>query len=429
MSKRRTTSQATTSKNSKAPPALQVILAAIVAVILLIAGNCAGQQSSQTPTPTQPPTNTNTATSPATLTLTAPPINVTASASVATVDPAALVEQITFPLGWGAEHDFWQVYFTAPSGSRDPASYVGGIDLALVEAINNVQSTLDIAAYEFNNPAITEAVIAARQRGVRVRVVTDNEDGLEDDKTTLHQLQAAGIPIATDTRTALMHDKFMILDGTTVVTGSWNFTVNDTYRNNNNTLFLRSQDAVADYQAEFNEMFIEGRFGPTSPRNTLSPAFTLDGIPVQLFMGPEDDPMPGMVNAVSQAQHSVRFMAFSFTHADLRDTLLELAERGVSVEGIFETTGSTTQFAALPPLFCAGLDVRQDGNPFVMHHKVFIIDETTVALGSFNFSNNAADSNDENLIIISDPLLASQYLTEFNRRWQEAVIPTGIACN
>ncbi|KXK20306.1 MAG: phospholipase D/transphosphatidylase [Chloroflexi bacterium OLB15] len=211
-----------------------------------------------------------------------------------------------------------------------------------------MQSTLDIAAYEFNNPAITEAVIAARQRGVRVRVVTDNEDGLEDDKTTLHQLQAAGIPIATDTRTALMHDKFMILDGTAVVTGSWNFTVNDTYRNNNNTLFLRSQDAVADYQAEFNEMFIEGRFGPTSPRNTLSPAFTLDGIPVQLFMGPEDDPMPGMVNAVSQAQHSVRFMAFSFTHADLRDTLLELAERAFPLKAFLRRQAAPRNLLPCP---------------------------------------------------------------------------------
>jgi len=423
VSKRKSSSQAEKPKAAKPLSLPQIVIGTVVTIVILVMGNCVGNQNPPTPTPTQPPTSTMIA-------ATVPPsINVTASAAVATIDPAALVERVTFPLGWGAKHDFWQVYFTAPSGSRDPSTYVGGIDIALVEAINGVERTLDIVAYEFNNPAITAAVIAARQRGVRVRVVTDNEDGLADDNTTLNQLQAAGIPIVTDTRSALMHNKFMILDSATVVTGSWNFTINDTYRNNNNTLFLRSQDAVIDYQAEFNEMFIEGRFGPTSPRNTISSDFTLNGIPVQLFMGPEDDPMPGMVNAVSQAQHSVRFMAFSFTHADLRESLLELAARGVSVEGIFETTGSTTQHSAMPPLFCAGLDVRQDGNSFVLHHKVFIIDETTVALGSFNFSNNAANSNDENLIIISDPLLAGIYLDEFHRRWQEAVIPSNLTCS
>ena len=82
--------------------------------------------------------------------------------------------------------------------------------------------------------------------------------------------------------------------------------------------------------------------------------------------------------------------------------------------------------AELTPLFCAGLPVRQDGNPFVLHHKVFIVDSTTVLTGSFNVSANATDSNDENLISITDPDLAAQYLAEFDRRWAEATTPTAL---
>ena len=71
-------------------------------------------------------------------------------------------------------------------------------------------------------------------------------------------------------------------------------------------------------------------------------------------------------------------------------------------------------------LYCAGGFVRQDGNPNVFHHKVLIIDDTIVVTGSFNFSQSAADDNDENLLIIHNPAIASAYLEEFQRRWAEA---------
>ena len=72
--------------------------------------------------------------------------------------------------------------------------------------------------------------------------------------------------------------------------------------------------------------------------------------------------------------------------------------------------------------------MRQDGNPYILHHKVFIVDDVTVITGSFNISANATDSNDENLVIITDPDLAAQFVSEFERRWAEAVVPSRIAC-
>jgi phosphatidylserine/phosphatidylglycerophosphate/cardiolipin synthase-like enzyme len=63
----------------------------------------------------------------------------------------------------------------------------------------------------------------------------------------------------------------------------------------------------------------------------------------------------------------------------------------------------------------AGLDVYTDGNPWVMHHKVIIIDEQTVVFGSFNFSDNANTQNDENILIIQDPVLAKAFKAEYDR--------------
>ena len=121
-------------------------------------------------------------------------------------------------------------------------------------------------------------------------------------------------------------------------------------------------------------------------------------------------------------------MAFSFTVDEIGDIIAARATAGVSVQGIFETTGSETQFSEMRPLFCAGIPVRQDGNSFILHHKVFIVDEVTVITGSFNISDNATNSNDENLVIISDPNLAAQYVAEFNRRWAEATAPN-VSCS
>lgn len=395
-----------TKKRSSSRSLLSTILAAIVIIIAAVVSLLdSGNQST-----TGGPTIT-------------PPAGVTEVAGVSG-SPTLL----TLPQGFGAQLGFWQVYFTAPTGSRNEADYVGGIDNPLASAIDAARGTLDIAAFEFNDPAITKAVLDALGRGVRVRMVTDDDNGLNADDTTIGQLTAAGIPVVSDGRSALMHNKFMIIDGTTVWTGSLNYTVNGVYRNNNNLIALRSRRAVESYQAEFNEMFEQKEFGPRSPTGNAA-NFQQDGTPVRIVFAPEDNVLQVILDNLNQAHSSIRFMAFSFTVDDIGNLIEQKAGGGVAVQGIFETTGSETRFSEMTPLLCDGLAVRQDGNPFILHHKVFIIDDDTVLTGSFNFSENATNSNDENMVIITDPNLAAQYQAEFDRRWAEATTPEGINCS
>ena len=85
--------------------------------------------------------------------------------------------------------------------------------------------------------------------------------------------------------------------------------------------------------------------------------------------------------------------------------------------GVFEKTGSSTEYSELGKMYCAGMAVKRDENPSFLHHKVIIIDEHIVITGSFNFSDNADESNDENVLIIDNPEIAALYLQEFNRIW------------
>ena len=353
-------------------------------------------------------------------------------ASTATRRPSAptAIGEIELGAGRGFIGDWWQVYFNE-TGS-DPSGYVDGIDVPLVNAIDEVQHTLDIAAFEMNSESIYQAVLAAHQRGVRVRIVTDDKHGLDDEKDdVLRDLKAAGIAVVDDNRSALMHNKFMIMDGETIWTGSWNYTVNGTYRNNNNVLAMENATAAAAYQAEFDEMFTRREFGPRSTDDGII-SFTENETEISIIFAPEADEIPALTAEIQQAEHSIRFMVFTFSLDELAHAVLEAAANpDIRIQGIFEKRSSTASWSQLPALHCAGVQVRQDGNRYTLHHKVFIIDDDTVITGSFNFSNNAASSNDENIVIIRNPDIARRYIDEWQGLWDSAITPRPdeIACD
>ncbi len=345
-----------------------------------------------------------------------------------TGDTSPVVETLPSSGSW------WEVYFTDPINMNNPDQIAGSIEETLIEYINQAKTTIHIAAFEFNLTPLAEALIAAHERGVEVQWVTDDEHGLEADTEEGHgqfaMLEDAGIDVKDDGRSALMHNKFIVFDGQMVWTGATNLTVNGIFKNNNNAILIRSSRVAAIYENEFQEMWA-GQFGPTSP-STLDQQFvTVDGVSVQVLFGSEDNAIAQLITYIETAKSSIRFMAFSFTQDDLGDAMLARAEDGVELSGIFETRGSEVESSELGKMFCAGYAMRQDGNPSTFHHKVIVIDEQIVVTGSLNFSENADNSNDENVVIIADPTIAKLFLEEFDRRWAEAKEPDGgdLGCN
>ena len=321
---------------------------------------------------------------------------------------------------------WWQVYFTDPNRINDPQVLDGSIEEDLITRIGQAKESIHIAAFEFDLTPIAQALITAHQNGVEVQWVTDDENGLDVDSEEGHgqfaMLRDADIEVRDDGRSALMHNKFIIFDDQTVWTGATNLTVNGIFHNNNNAIVIESPAVAAMYEREFDEMW-SGEFGPTSPSTVNQQRTTIEGTPIQVLFAPEDQAIDHIIPLVSGAQESIRFMAFSFTHDGLGEAMLERAAAGVDMSGIFETRGSQTEFSELPPMYCAGLAVRQDGNPSTFHHKVIVIDGRIVVTGSLNFSANADESNDENVVILNNPDIAAQYLQEFERRWAEAKQP------
>ena len=334
---------------------------------------------------------------------------------------------VTAPTAVQASGSWWEVYFTDPVNLSDPANWQDSVEGHLVDKINAAQSSIHIAAFEFDLTPVAEALIAARQRGVDVRWVTDNEHGIEADTEPGHgqfkMLQDAGIEVHPDDRAALMHNKFWIFDGQTVWTGSTNITVSAMFTQDNNVLVLHSPEVAAMYEREFEEMWA-GQFGPSSPSQLNQQVATVNGSQVVVVFTPED---PALENAiipiVKSANHSIRFLTFSFTDYPLADAMSQRMQAGADVKGVFEKVGSETDAAELRTLFCRNVSVRQDGNPRFMHNKFIVIDERIVVTGSMNYSTNAEESNDENVMIIDNAEIARLYLEEFDRVWNLAADP------
>ena len=321
---------------------------------------------------------------------------------------------------------WWEVFFTDPLTVNDPAQWQSSVEGRLIEKIDAAKSSIHIVAFEFGLTPVAEALIAAKQRGLDVRWVTDDENGIEadgePDRGQFALLQNARIEVIADTRSALMHNKFIVFDRQTVWTGSTNLTVSGVFQQNNNTVVVHSPDLAAIYEREFDEMW-NGEFGPKSTSTADQQSVQVNGTAIQVYFSPEDDVLDRIIPIVAGAQSSIRFLAFSFTDYPLAQAMIDRHAAGVDVAGVYEKTGSETEGAELRTFFCAGVPVRQDGNPRFLHDKLIVVDNRLVITGSFNFSNNATDNNDENVIIIDNPEIASLYIQEFGRVWSIATDP------
>jgi phosphatidylserine/phosphatidylglycerophosphate/cardiolipin synthase-like enzyme len=200
-----------------------------------------------------------------------------------------------------------------------------------------------------------------------------------------------------------------------------NYTISEAYRNNNNLVRIRSAKLAEDYSAEFAEMFEADQFGPGSPANTPYPALTIEDVSLEVYFSPDDGVEGQLQRLLRSAQEDIFFLAFSFTSDELAQAILDRAAAGVTVAGVMdESQYKSNQGTEYDAFRSAFLDVRLDGNPRNMHHKVFIIDQSTVITGSYNFTFSAAARNDENLLVIHSPEIANLYLEEFQKVFLKA---------
>ena len=145
---------------------------------------------------------------------------------------------------------------------NDTVCFVPGPDdcaLVAVAEIAKAQKTVELQAYGFTEQHIAQSLIDAKNRGVDVKVIVD--------KTAVHErngetqvLAQAGVPVWVDHIPRIAHNKVIVIDGSTVETGSLNWTWAASHANAENTLVLRDPALAAAYEANF-----ESRLAASEP--------------------------------------------------------------------------------------------------------------------------------------------------------------------
>lgn len=341
----------------------------------------------------------------------------------ATITPASREQNLVVPLpiptpsGTPDVSPVLTTYFTDPAirGKKSPGQ---AVITALVKDIYAAHDSIDVAMYNFTHKEIIEALIKASQTGIAVRILVDS-DAL--DKLDLTRLKRVGIYTMGDRRESLMHNKFVIIDGRILWTGSLNLSASGAENDENVFVRLKSPELAANYLITYNEMFNEDKFGADSRQKTSQTEFNISGIEMENYFSPEDEVDTRLVSLVNNAKKSVHVLAYSFTLDRLADALIEADKNGVDVRGVFDReSAEENQGADYFQLRDAGLDVHLDGEDGLMHNKAIIVDGQTVAFGSYNFTASAENRNDENVLIINDPALAARFEDAFERIYAKA---------
>ena len=130
----------------------------------------------------------------------------------------------------------WSVYFSPKGGCTD----------AIIKELDNAKTSVLVQAYSFTSAPIAKALLNAHKRGVKVEVLLDKSQRTQK-YSEADFLVHAGIPTKIDAAHAIAHNKIMIIDGETVITGSFNFTKQAEEKNAENLLVIRDKTLAAKY--------------------------------------------------------------------------------------------------------------------------------------------------------------------------------------
>ncbi len=308
--------------------------------------------------------------------------------------------------GVSGYHGWYRVFFMPRDADR-ALSYV-------LWLLNNASESIYFTAYGFSLSSVADALIDAHNRGVDVRFITD-EGHYDDDE--VQRLISNGIPVHSESGRGIMHNKFVVIDHRIVITGSTNWHSLSFHDRHNNMIIVKHPEIAERYEEEFMEMWSGTYHGGAPTTDPVVQVILNDSlVTVETYFAPDDDPADKLLSLLDNAEREVEFMSLIFTREDFADKLIELAHSGVRVMGLHDNGEANSPDSKYDYMRSSGLMVAPDGGDMILHHKVFIIDDT-VWTGSMNPTYSGTTRNDENILVIHDPRAARLYRMEFHEIW------------
>jgi phosphatidylserine/phosphatidylglycerophosphate/cardiolipin synthase-like enzyme len=303
---------------------------------------------------------------------------------------------------------------------------VGGPDdlgKAIVDFIDGADKRLDIAVQELESMEIAQAIIRARQRKVVVRLVLEGDylrvaralqnpfepGGTNETNRLIHDaILRSNINVKSDFNPSIFHQKFIIRDGSALLTGSTNFTDTGTGNNFNHLIIIRHEDVADIYRDEFKEI-MQGHFGKLDEGHDPAPdVVRVSEVPIKILFAPDHNPEMEIMKQMAKARKRIDFAMFTFSESSgIDDQMIALSRAGIKIRGALDGSMANFNWAARHNLLEEDYGiklwgVRSRGSLGKMHHKLMVIDEQVIIAGSFNYTGPANRLNDENIMILGD---------------------------
>jgi len=367
------------------------------------------------------------------------------------------------------------VYFNMPADKKvalqgNEANDEADLLKILIEQMNAAKYSIDLSIYNLENQEVGEALVRAAKRGVRVRIATDHYNRYSDrelGEKMWQMLREAGIysiddagevyhPDGTvEARTRLpgasydMHNKFAVIDMLSdnpddyyVWTGSMNLTYTGPY-NSNNTIIIKDSGIAEAYYREFNQMWGGKGEIPTPAKARFHKdkqyigvnTFFVDTTKVEVYFAPvnRNNTKPSVASRLHKlvkdyAQEDINFLAFAITHdIPMSQTMWKrsftdnILLRGVIDPRFYAQYRNTGTIWAAPEARLGNRKILPANELRTLHHKILLLDVAEpeassrgiAVAGSYNFSRNAEENNDENTLIFHSHTIANQYYQDF----------------
>jgi len=285
---------------------------------------------------------------------------------------------------------------------------------SILNAIHGAKTSIALEMYLLTGYRFQDALIAAKRRGVDVKVVLNktfpgNFENGQGNTPAFDKLTAAGIPtVWAPPRFQYTHSKTAIVDGKEVWIMTMNMTVTSPTSNREFIVVDRDADDVAEAQQIFDADF-EGRDVTVAGRLLVWPK---DAAPV--------DARIRLVEFVAGAKKSVTIAGSDISDGEICRAIMSAKGRGLEVRVIFDgqtmNDGETRWANTFKE---AGIDVRLMNDPD-LHAKVILVDGERAYTGSINFTTNSLYDNREVGLIFGDASEVSKIATTLDKDWNAA---------
>ena len=153
------------------------------------------------------------------------------------------------------------------------------------------------------------------------------------------------------------------------------------------------------------------------PAGTPSP-------PIEVAFSPEAGAEVLVLKVINSARQTIHLAGYSFTSPVVVRNLIDAKRRGVDVKVLLDDKGNRGQasVAAMNLIVGAGIPLRVVSAYAIHHDKYIVVDGKHTETGSFNFSQAAAKSNSENVVVVWDNrAVAERYLSQWDSRWRQGI--------